>query len=391
MTSETPLTKHEEALCFLHVPKTGGLSLRSQLDRYFSPDRICWAEDVNEVAELDPVSLSRAQLVRGHFLHADLSLFGEQVDLSHMVTLVRDPIDLAVSLYFHNRRDPDAPSHALASQTDLDGFFQTQEGRDHVADFQSGSLISSLEPAWERIPRHDWPGVIGEHFDGFAAVGVTDLMDLSLFVIRTTFGLPRVPHEILHVNRASADARALERDRLGELLGDALVNDFALYEDARRRLVASANALARALNTGDTLSQRNLQTDFALMSGWHEIERAEPGAIWRWTERRFEIQLLKPATVQGLTLTLRPILPREEVDRTASSVVARVGSWSAPVQYHPTLEGAGTLTVALDERDEAASGLIEFLTMTPHRVVGDNYGPDSGAYSLPVAGVEVTL
>jgi hypothetical protein len=93
----------------MHIPKTGGSSLRDSLDQvypkreqlqlYDSPDNdVIHADDF---AGLPEVERDRPRLIMGHFYYG---LHEHVPRPSRYLTIIRDPVDRVASLYHHYRR-----------------------------------------------------------------------------------------------------------------------------------------------------------------------------------------------------------------------------------------------------------------------------------------------
>jgi hypothetical protein len=102
----------DRTLIFMHVPKTGGTSLRAALLEAYRPDEsalvyegsgLRGAMSEARFAELPEEVRGHVRLIIGHFgygIHEHVP--GE----SRYVTVVRDPVERVVSLYYHYRNLP---------------------------------------------------------------------------------------------------------------------------------------------------------------------------------------------------------------------------------------------------------------------------------------------
>ena len=87
---------------FLHIPKTGGITLYHVLNRQFDRSQVFTIRgliDRREFEELSEISRERLQLVRGHMEFGIHSWLTEPVSY---FTILREPVNRVIShYYFH--------------------------------------------------------------------------------------------------------------------------------------------------------------------------------------------------------------------------------------------------------------------------------------------------
>lgn len=129
---------------FYHLPKTAGTTLQVILNTQFHPSDICPAHNWTDLLALDPKALGRYKLFNGHlygglgqFLNRDLYTF----------TLLRDPIERALSHYGHVLRDPGHYFHHRAIELGgLDAYLKDPVTRVTVSNFQTRLLALAAAP-----------------------------------------------------------------------------------------------------------------------------------------------------------------------------------------------------------------------------------------------------
>lgn len=122
-------------LYFQHLPKTAGTSFRHALSDALGPDELALIYDPSDLAGAIDVSdfgnlpfgvLGRLRLVMGHFTYG---IHGRANLPYRYVTVLRDPVDRVVSLYYHFRsaaeRGGPIDSSREASQTLNEWVFET--------------------------------------------------------------------------------------------------------------------------------------------------------------------------------------------------------------------------------------------------------------------------
>lgn len=111
----------EGALLFIHIPKTAGTALRSSMARayprrqrafIYDPADLRGAIDLSDFKALPPQRLAEMRLVMGHF---PFGLHEAMPGPARYATMMRDPLDRVVSLYYHYRNNPHPADHSRSS------------------------------------------------------------------------------------------------------------------------------------------------------------------------------------------------------------------------------------------------------------------------------------
>jgi len=113
MTNKTLEHTTEKVLFFLHIPKTAGSTLHKIIERQYSCDEIFTIHGVNPQKHIDefkkwsPVDKNRIKVVKGHM---NFGLHESMTKSATYITMLRNPIDRAISTYYYVLR---SPSHHL--------------------------------------------------------------------------------------------------------------------------------------------------------------------------------------------------------------------------------------------------------------------------------------
>jgi hypothetical protein len=223
----------DRALIFVHIPKSGGMTLAAILQRHFEPPAIHghpWS-DHREI-DLGDRDASRIRLLHGHVPYGSHELLSVPGDY---ITMLRDPVDRFVSLFYFIRSREQHELHPEATSMSLGEFAEAFEhhSRNHQTRLLSGAL-DDFSPATLEIAKRNLD-------ERFSWVGLTDRFDESLLLLRRRFGWHDVWYRPVNVTpgrRPTASIEPAVADRLREL--NAL--DVALVEHARARF---DEALAR--------------------------------------------------------------------------------------------------------------------------------------------------
>lgn len=92
-------------ICFVHIPKTGGTSLKRYMDQFFTTPDICPWDQTIDLNFRDRAELVKYDLIRGH-IYGNIAT--EKLGPEYRyVTMLRDPVKRIISDYYFHRNEPD--------------------------------------------------------------------------------------------------------------------------------------------------------------------------------------------------------------------------------------------------------------------------------------------
>lgn len=185
-------------IVFLHVPKTGGMSLTSLLRRQFPSDAVLELEGPLAAASEKLASLPGLQRIRCIHGHVAFGLH-RALPAARYVTLVRDPIERIVSIYYYARRRPEWGLHLqiAAHRWSLEDFVES----DAAAEFhdQQTRMLCGLEAGDGETPSAaEAIAIVDAHF---ALAGPTERFDELVLLCQRLFGWGDVRYRRENVNR----------------------------------------------------------------------------------------------------------------------------------------------------------------------------------------------
>ena len=239
-----------ETIIFLHIGKTAGSTMRQILKRQFPCSQTMTVrarrrpreETLADFALLPEAERLRPRLIMGH------TVFGLHEHVPRpcrYVTMVRDPVRLAVSQHRYVLRTPGHRHHELAQGMSLEEYIESglalemDNSQTRAIAGDIGTPYGGCTPEMLEIAKRNLAG-------HFAWVGVTERFDESVVLLGRTFGWRDVRYVSANVARSGAPPTEAELD----LVRRANQLDLELYEHACRLLderIAAEPEFAEAL------------------------------------------------------------------------------------------------------------------------------------------------
>jgi hypothetical protein len=242
-----------EPLIFIHLYKTGGTTLNRIIEWEYRLSRTCsveptwWRWSYQRITRWSPERLARMDVFKGHMpfgLHRLLP------SAASYITVLREPVERAISDYYFARRFKPHPHHRAALRLTLEEYFLQK----HEHNFQSRILAgpnshelfpsvcdtSIFEAARENLARQ------------FVVVGLTERFDETLALLKVVLGWKVKRYRSFRVADNRIPKKQLAPATL-DLIQERERFDIALYEYAsslfERAIAAHREAVDQALPT----------------------------------------------------------------------------------------------------------------------------------------------
>jgi hypothetical protein len=264
--SDARLSGRDRCIVFLHIPKTGGVTLRRTLkwkySRILSEETLTKPRDA--VARLPLSERANARVVTGHLHYGVHEYIPRECDY---ITVLREPVARVVSSYNYILGHPKHALHAelAGSSEPLETFLRIDPSvDDHQTRMISGRGGAELTARSPEPLGRDELEEAKQNLERFLVVGVTERFDETFILLRRALGW-RLPY---YVTANVADRPKPLSESARELIRERNQLDLELYRFADRLLSTAIAeqgpsfprevAAFRALNRVSNVANRHL-------------------------------------------------------------------------------------------------------------------------------------
>lgn len=225
----------------MHIPKTAGTTLRSIFMKQYQEQELLLCYNNAKKWRMDlknPAKLRIVKAIAGHFPFGIHRSIPRQFTY---ITMLRDPVERVISLYHHFRRDPNQRYHQKVKQMSLKEFVNCEDimnvrisSTAHMNNPQTRFLSGDKTPNLEKA--------INNLTQNFSIVGVTDLFDESIFLMKKKLGWRNIHYRKLNVSKRRTRKEELPKEIL-DLILKKNKQDIQLYHHFKQELQKKILAL----------------------------------------------------------------------------------------------------------------------------------------------------
>lgn len=218
----------DRLLIFMHIPKTGGMTLKRIIKRQYPDDTILKDITDGKIQEFQEKMEERDfKFVFGHLS------FGLHLHTSKpctYITMLREPIDRVISMYYYVLNKEDHPLHDIVKGLSFGEFLDHPDLKNHTNNMQTkkalgtNSLITmDLEQAKLNLLNH------------FSVIGITEMFDDSIKLMKEKLNW----NDISYVRKNQTKSR-LSKDQIDQSIINKIIEnnelDIQLYKWAKTKL-----------------------------------------------------------------------------------------------------------------------------------------------------------
>jgi len=242
--------KNQPCLLFLHLPKTGGISLRSVIFSNYPPSVIYQIEpsspvrSIRYLKSLPKKDLARLRVITGHTLWGVHGILPQSFVY---LTMLREPVERVLSLYSYVRSSPTHRLYKEANALDisLQDFLRWDKVR-HEVENQQTKLLAGRWGGHVKCTA-ELLEAAKSHLEKYMVVGLTERFADSLSLFAQVFGWQNVS-----VVRANVTSKRLRREDTDEntlqFIAELNRCDLELYHLAQRLFEQQKSAPERVLS-----------------------------------------------------------------------------------------------------------------------------------------------
>ncbi|MDE5053276.1 sulfotransferase family 2 domain-containing protein [Niallia taxi] len=217
---------------FLHIPKTGGTTLNSIFTRQYTVKEFhnhdLFDRKIIPLSDLNEEHKKRINAVSGHHFYG----IHEHFNKSHRYfTMLRHPVDRVLSLYYYLMEN-DYPGYEWMKEMTLEEFVEaTPEAQNNQTTLLCGYPINpDVNIAKERIKSFDM-------------VGITELFNESLFLLKKTFNWKNIDYRRVNITKSRLTKEELPEETI-RLIEKYNEMDMEVYLYAKGLLLSKMNTLS---------------------------------------------------------------------------------------------------------------------------------------------------
>ncbi|MBD1381914.1 sulfotransferase family 2 domain-containing protein [Metabacillus arenae] len=211
------MSENDKTLIYLHIPKTGGQTLKATIKRNYPKDKTWRFHKDGKTAEL----IRKADQYICLIGHRNFGIHRYLNKPYTYITMLRDPIDRVISIYYYLLRSPGHNLYDKVKDISFEDFVLDDKFRRQTENLQT-LFISGKSSKELSIAKHNLKNY-------FSVVGIMERFDESLFLMSQEFGWKNINYKKKNVTK-NRPAKEDFSEKIIDKLKEKNELDIELYE-----------------------------------------------------------------------------------------------------------------------------------------------------------------
>ncbi len=229
--------EQDRTVIFMHIPKTGGDTLNQILERQYQPEHIysmLYEPSTIKADIFRRMSADRREEIRLLRGHMSFGIHQYLAGPFTYFTLLRQPIERVISLYYFILRTPKHYLHEIITSENMSLLTCLKNEISIVLDNAQTRMVSGVngEPGFGECNEQTLETAKKNLREYFAVVGLTGRFDETLLMLQKAFGWRDIFYTRRHVAKKRPRKENLSQDTL-DALEKTQQLDIALYQYAQ--------------------------------------------------------------------------------------------------------------------------------------------------------------
>lgn len=221
--------KEQQMPIFIHIPKTGGTTLNTIFKSQYEPkqylDHNFYIDRVTSFDQLTAAEKESIEAVAGHYFYGTHEYFPKA---HRYFTMLRDPVDRVLSLYYFLQT---YPGYERVREMTLEEYVKAEA---EAYNFQTIMICGlDVRPSVTRAKKH---------LDTFAAVGITEMFDESIYLLQREFGWEHIHYKKDNITKKRKRKEQISPETIS-LIQEYNEMDQEVYEYAKQLLHRKLSSL----------------------------------------------------------------------------------------------------------------------------------------------------
>lgn len=181
-----------DALIFLHIPKTAGTSIRKIFERFYDEKDIypiyTKASGMNDMSDFKALPDAEKMKIKVFFGHVSFGLHNYIPKPCHYVTILRDPVEKIISLYSHVSNIKTNPYYERVKSGNFNISAFVKSGMAIETDNHQTRVIAGIDPEFGKCTSAILETAEENIKNYFSVVGLSEYFDESVLLMKKAFG-----------------------------------------------------------------------------------------------------------------------------------------------------------------------------------------------------------